>query len=239
MKSFIALLAILSLGLAAHPTLAFEGGDILLRVGFITVNPSDEDSDTLTLNGAKLPGTEVDKVEKDTQVGFTAAYLFTSYFGLELLAATPFTHDVKVKGLGALGIREVGDTKELPPTLSAVLYPMGFFKPASKFQPYVGLGLNYTMFWDEDASSELSKGLGQVTGVDENYNMDLDDSWGIAAQAGIDYLFTEHLLVNVALRWINIETDATFKGRETGTRVKADDVEINPWVYSISVGYRF
>ena len=239
MKSFIALLVTLLLGLAAHPTLAFEGGDILLRVGAITVDPSDEESDTLKLNGAKLPGTEVDKIDSDTQLGLTAAYLFTSYLGLELLAATPFTHDIKVEGLGALGIREVGDTKQLPPTLSALLYPMGFFKPEFKFQPYVGIGLNYTIFWDEDASSELSRGLGQVTGVDENYNMDIDNSWGIAAQAGIDYVFMDHFLLNGAVRWINIETDATFKGSKTGTRVEADDVEINPWVYSISVGYRF
>jgi outer membrane protein len=49
----------------------------------------------------------------------------------------------------------------------------------------------------------------------------------------------DHFLLNAALRWINIETDATFKGSKTGTRVEADDVEINPWVYSISVGYRF
>ena len=121
MKSFvfIALLAVLSLGLAAQAVLAYRVGDILLRVGATTVDPSDENSDTLKLNGEKLPGTEVDKIDSDTQLGLTGVYMFTNYFGLELIAATPFTHDIKVKGLGGLDIREVGDTKQLPPTLSA------------------------------------------------------------------------------------------------------------------------
>jgi outer membrane protein len=158
---FIALLAILSLGFAAQRALAFRGGDIIVRVGATTVDPTDVDSDTLTLNGEKLPGTEVDKIDKDTQLGLTGSYMFTDYFGLELLASTPFKHDIKVKGLGALDIREVGDTKLLPPTLSAQLYPVGFFKPDFKLQPYVGVGLNYTIFWDEDASSQLSNGIGK------------------------------------------------------------------------------
>jgi outer membrane protein W len=54
--------------------------------------------------------------------------------------------------------------------------PTGFIKPESKIQPYVGIGLNYTIFWDEDANSELRRGLGQVTGVGEDYHMDLDNS---------------------------------------------------------------
>ncbi len=103
----------------------------------------------------------------------------------------------------------------------------------------MGVGLNYTIFWDEDASTQLRKGLGKVTSVDENYNFDLDNYWGIASQAGLDFVFFKNFLLNVGVWWINIETDATFKGRETGTKVKADDVENNPWVYTIGLGYRF
>ncbi len=131
----IAFSAILALGLTAQSALAYRGGDIIVRVGATTIDPTDVESDTLTLNGEKLPGTEVDKIDKDTQLGLTGVYMFTDYLGLELLAATPFKHDIKVKGLGALGIREVGNTKLLPPTLSAQLYPVGFFKPDFKLQP--------------------------------------------------------------------------------------------------------
>lgn len=59
MKIFIfaVLLAFISPGLAIQPVLAFRGGDILLRIGPTTVDPTDVESDTLTLNGGKLPGT--------------------------------------------------------------------------------------------------------------------------------------------------------------------------------------
>ncbi len=100
-----------------------------MRVGATIIDLTDVESDTFTLNGEKLPGSEVDKIDKDTQLGLTGVYMFTDYLGLELLAATPFKHDIKVKGLGALGIREVGNTKLLPPTLSVQLYPVSFFKP--------------------------------------------------------------------------------------------------------------
>ena len=79
--------AFLVLGLAAQSALAYRGGDIIVRVGATTIDPTDVESDTLTLNGEKLPGTEVDKIDKDTQLGLTGVYMFTDYFGLELLAA--------------------------------------------------------------------------------------------------------------------------------------------------------
>ncbi len=237
--TFAVFTLILTVGLLAHSAFAYKAGDVIVRAGATTVDPSNEDSDTLTLNNAQLPGTKVNDIDRDTRLGLTGVYMFTDYFGLELLASTPFTHDIKVKGLESLGIRRVGDTQQLPPTLSAQLYPMGLVNPESRFQPYVGVGLNYTIFWNEDASSQLKRGLSAVTGVDESYRMELDDSIGIAGQVGFDYALTDHFIVNAGLWWINIETDAKFTGNTTGTRVRADDVKVNPWVYSIGVGYRF
>ncbi len=229
----------LVIGLCVQPGHAFEAGDIIVRAGPIRVDPSGVSSDTLTLNGADLPGTKVDSVDDDTQLGITGLYMFKSWFGLELLVATPFTHTIKVEGLEPLGIRRVGDTKQLPPTLSALFYPVGYANPQAKFQPYVGIGLNYTIFWDEDASGQLRDGLAKVTGVDEGYKMDLDNSWGLAGRAGIDYAITDNLLLQAGVWYINIETEATFTGRKTGTRVKAKGVDIDPWVYTFGVGYRF
>ncbi len=237
--TFAVFTLILTVGLFTHSAFAYKTGDVIVRAGATTVDPSGEDSDTLTLNNLQLPGTKVNDIDRDTRLGLTGVYMFTHYFGLELLASTPFTHAVKVKGLSPLGIRRVGDTKQLPPTLSAQLYPMGFINSESRFQPYVGVGFNYTVFWDEKASSQLKRGLSAVTGVEESYRMELDDSIGIAGQVGFDYALTDHFIVNAGLWWINIETDAKFTGNTTGTRVRADDVKVNPWVYSIGVGYRF
>ena len=227
------------LGICLQPALAFEAGDIIVRIGPTMVDPNGVTSETITLNGNRLPGAKVNKVDANTQLGVTGVYMFKSWFGLELLAATPFNHTIKVNGLEGLGIRRVGKTKQLPPTLSALFYPLGFTNPKAKLQPYVGVGLNYTIFWKEEASGQLREGLAQVTGVDEGYDMDLDNSFGLAARAGIDFLITDNIMLQAGLWYIDIETEAEFEGRRTGTRVKAKSVEIDPWVYTIGVGYRF
>jgi outer membrane protein len=95
------------------------------------------------------------------------------------------------------------------------------------------LGINYTIFWDEDASSQLEDAFG------EKFSMDVDNTWGIAGRAGFDYMITDNILFNASVWYINMETEAKFKGKSSGTRIKAKSVDIDPWVYTIGVGYRF
>ena len=63
--------------------------------------------------------------------------------------------------------------------------------------------------------------------------LDLDDSFGLAAQAGFNYEFSDTMLLNFQLRWINIETDAELDGAPVET------VEIDPIVYGINFGWTF
>ncbi|WP_286934051.1 OmpW/AlkL family protein, partial [Pseudomonas sp. UBA6554] len=74
------------------------------------------------------------------------------------------------------------------PTLSVQYYPM---EPNSKFQPYAGVGINYTLFFDEDLTSERKQ-----QGFS---NLKLQDSVGIAGQLGMDYMITDNLLVNASV----------------------------------------
>ena len=64
-------------------------------------------------------------MSSDTQLGLNFAYMLTNHLGIELLAASPFEHDVKLKGT-ALGAAngKLGTLKHLPPTLSLVYYPL-------------------------------------------------------------------------------------------------------------------
>ena len=210
---------------------ARAAGDIIVRVGAATVDPSGVDSDELTLDGATLAGTEVNDIDSNTQVGLTITWMVTDKIGLDLLAATPFDHDIRSDGLEGFGINKVGSTNHLPPTLSIQYHFMG--GSDSRFQPFVGLGVNYTTFFDEEASNELENGLG------EDYDLDLEDSWGFAAQAGVDYFITDNIALNATVWRIDIETDATLKGETTGTKIEADNVDINPWVYMVGIGYKF
>lgn len=215
--------------------IAHEKGDILVRAGVVTVVPADDSGAVSGLpDGVNNAGVDV---ENDSQLSLTGVYMLRDKIGLELLAATPFTHDIV--GQGALSGVSVGETSHLPPTLSLQYY---FGGKGSRFQPYVGLGLNYTMFFSEETDGELLKtlntlptiaGLGGVKSVD----MELDDSIGLAAQAGMDVQLKDNWYLNAAVWYIDIGTTATLK-TDLGT-VHEVDVDIDPWVFNVALAYKF
>ena len=215
--------ALLAASVTAH---AHQAGDIIVRAGAVTVDPR-EDSSGIALGAADLGGKAT--LDSDTQLGLNFAYMLTDNVGLELLAATPFSHDVDVAGspagLDALN-GNLGSIKHLPPTLSAVWYPL---QSNSAFQPYVGAGVNFTWFFDESVSSE-AKG--------KNFRgLDLDNSWGLAAQIGADYMLTDRVMLNGQIRYIDIDTSGTTHLDGVG-RLKVD-VDVDPMVYMVGLGYKF
>ena len=223
------LTAALIVGLAGTATSvqAYQAGDKILRLGAVTVAPN-EDSDNIILPTS--PPTVLDgvSVSDDTQLGIIGAYMVSDNFGIELLAATPFEHDIGVKGVGI----DAGTVKQLPPTLMAQWYPRGY---QSGWQPYVGVGVNYTIFFDENVDGELEDALGTIIGASK-VDLDLENSFGLAAQAGIDFPLTDSWALNVGVWYIDIGTKANIK-TDVGT-VKFD-VDIDPWVYNIGIAYKF
>lgn len=196
----------LAMGSVSFSAQAIQAGDMFGRLTLTSVMPND-DADPFS----NVP-TETPEVDDSTRPGATFVYMYTDNIGFEVLAALPFKHDISTDGLGV-----IGETKHLPPTFSVQYY----FNPQSKVRPFVGLGLNYTTFF----SSKTIDGLGG--------DLDLDDSFGLAAQVGIDYDLDEKWFLTADVRYINIETTAT--NSVAGTT----DVEINPTVVSVGVGYKF
>ena len=180
---------------------AYEKGDWLLRVGVGNVDPKSN-------NG------EVASVDSGTALVFNGTYFFTPNVGFEVLAASPFSHDIKLAADGT----KVGEVKHLPPTFSLQYH----FDTGGAFKPYVGAGLNYTLFFDEKTTGPLS-GL----------SLKLDDSVGFAAQLGADFDLSDRMFVNFDVRWIDINTDAKLDG------VAVEEVEIDPLVYSLTLGWSF
>ena len=152
---------------------AFEAGDFVLRAGAVHVAP-DDSSDSITVGGAPLLGAGVDSkvsVDTNTQLGLRATYMVTNHLGLGVLGATPFKHNIN--GGGDLpGDLKLGETKHLPPTLTLQYFPMA---SSSAFQPYAGVGVNYTVFFEEKTSSNLDAALNVASS-----ELELDDSVGVA-----------------------------------------------------------
>ncbi len=226
-KLAVAIAAAIAAG-GAMTAQAHEAGDIIVRAGIINVDPSgDSDSIVLPTEPATvLPG-GVD-VDDDTQLSIIGTYMVTDVWGVELLAATPFEHDITQPDLGI----DAGSTKHLPPTLSLQYYPRG---GKAGWQPYVGIGVNYTYFFDEDVDPALGEALGAVLGA-SSAKLDLDDSIGLAGQAGVDIPLNDNWMLNAGVWYIDIGTTADVV---TDVGTVSFDVDIDPWVYNIGIAYKF
>lgn len=199
------LCAALALGSLATPVLAQSAGDWTVGVGVHQVNPKSD-------NGS-LAGNTLDvSVGSDVKPTITAEYFFSDHLGIEVLASWQFEHDISINGVG-----KVGSTKHLPPTVS-LQYHFG----QGNIRPFIGAGVNFTLFSNE-----------QTSGVLAGNDLELDDSWGLAAHAGIDFKVGERGAIRLDARWIDIDTDVKLNGADIGT------VEIDPLVYGIAYVYSF
>ncbi len=141
-------------------------------------------------------------------------YFASENISFELILATT-EHDVSANVTG-LGNVDLGSVWVLPPTLTAQYR----FNPQSQFQPYVGVGINYTIFYGEDEPAGI--------------NMSYDDSFGFALQGGVDIMIDEHWLFNIDVKKIWLSTDVNVNaGLVTG------NVDLDPWVVGVGFGYRY
>ncbi len=205
-KSAVA--AALAAGLLAGTAQAYEAGNWLFRIGAYGVFPESDNMTNVLGTGATL------NVDDGYSLGFNFTYMINPNIGIELLLALPFNHDITLSG----GAGKVAETDQLPPTLSIQYH----FMPENSVRPYVGIGLNYTTFFNTDTKGAL-----------EGTSLKLDNSWGVAGQFGIDIDVAPNWFVNADIRYIGISTDATLDGKGIGT------VDINPWVVGLTVGTRF
>jgi outer membrane protein len=190
-----------------------ETGDWIVRAGASIVAP-ESNNGTLYLDrvlGPEAPAADLE-VDNGTSFTFTVSYFLTSHVAVELLAAYPFTHDFTLQ---APGLKIDGKVDHLPPTLSVQYhYPVG-----ENFIPYVGVGVNRTYFFNADVNAPV--------------DVNIDDSTGLAGQIGLDIMVNKKWLVNAEVRYIDISSNVDIN------KVNVGNVDINPWLYGLNVGYRF
>jgi outer membrane protein len=205
----IALVALVVLA----PTLA-NAGDWKLRGRIIDVAPTDE-SEAVDDAGGTIEADSATTVEVDV------TYMFSEKWGLEVIAAMP-SHDVVGKGGDANGFT-YGTADLIPPCFTAQ-----YFFGKGNLRPYIGAGLNYTFFSFDESQAVKDLGL----------EIDLDDSIGYVANAGIDWnLGKGNWLLNFDVKYVDLSTDATLKSG--GVEIGKIDVGITPWILGVGVGYKF
>ena len=213
--------ALLGASAAAH---ALDKGDVLLRVRAIDVIPNDSSTEVTAAGGAAVPGSEVG-VNSAASVEADISFMFSSHIGLELIAATT-SHTVTDNGVvvNALGLSGdvIGVTGVLPPTLTLQYH----FRPEADIRPYIGAGINYTVFYKE------SSGINGIA-------LKIDNSAGAAAQVGLDWSIDKRWFANLDLKYIDMSTTATLFNAATGAAAYTADVKINPWVLGLGIGTTF
>lgn len=207
-----------AIALAAAPAVAQDAaprgkqaGDFMIGFGVIGVLPRDSGNVDL------IGGTPSASFAVTPQLDFT--YFFTPNIAVNLIAATS-RHELEVTG-SALGTVDLGRVWALPPTLTLQYHPL----PASRYSPYVGVGVNYTMFYGEGGSRTAPV-----------LDVDVRNAFGAALNAGIDIELAPNWLLNFDVKWIYLRPDVQV---DTSVGRIGANANLDPWIFGASVRYRF
>lgn len=137
------------------------------------------------------------------------SYFFTKNLAAELVLTYPQKIDVMA------GDTKLGSVDALPPSLMMQYHFTNF----GAFKPYVGAGVNFTIFTERTVTGDIK--------VDDN-------SFGLAGQLGFDYFLTKNVALNFDVKYIQMSTDV--KSDSLG---KLGKLDLNPITAGVGVGYRF
>ena len=159
----------------------------------------------------------------DATIGSATTALFTyereiaPNMGIELVLGVPPT--VKAQASGTVPfLGEVLSAKNVAPT---VLVNYHFGAPGAMLRPYLGVGINYTRF----------------TGASTPYGwrVSLSDSWGLAAQAGVDMALNKQWGLFASVGAAQVKSDLV----AVGASVLRSSIDFRPITYAAGVAYRF
>ena len=228
----------------------------MVRVRVVGVVPRDSGSlhipdPTLnaTLAGAGLstvnpvPGNPL-AVSKTVIPEIDISYFFTPNIALELiLGVTPH----KVTGQGLLAGLDVAQTWLLPPTLTLQYHFTNF----GAFKPYIGGGVNYTIFFNTTGSNipavvPLTAPIGVPLTVT---SLHVKDSFAPVAQIGFDYMLTKNVGVNFDVKklWLRPQWNGSIAVGDAAAApalfptpfAMNGKVNLDPWLVGGGVTYKF
>jgi len=212
-----AALVLLPLAAEAAEPVRKEAGDIMVRlrgIGFMPDESGAANDGTVAIGGsASVDDTAIPELD--------ITYFFTRNIAAELVLATT-RHSIGVTG-STLGDVDLGEVSLLPPILTLQYH----FDPIGRFFPYVGAGINYTIFFNADRG----RGGGGVAINDIDYS----NSIGYAFQVGMDVHIRDRWYANIDVKKVFVDTDINVNNGA----VRANGTDLDPWVVGVGVGYRF
>ncbi|HMN72193.1 MAG TPA: OmpW family outer membrane protein [Rhodoblastus sp.] len=183
-------------------------------------------------SGAKVSTTVIPELD--------VSYYFTKNIAIEAICCLS-KHSVT--GTGVLAGLNVGSTWVFPPTVLLQYHFTNF----GAFQPYIGVGVNFTAYFGAKGGNQFSPFFTPVGLVGSNAvtNLSVGSSWGVAGQVGFDYMINQNWGVNVDLKRIMMQPTAyatvwnSAVSPVLGPIPVRAKVNIDPWVVSAGITYRF
>lgn len=205
MANKILVAALIAAGVLSSSVAQAQDGSFMVRVRAVDVLFDNGQKDGLD--------TVVGKIEADSRwiPELDLSYFFTKNIAAELVLTYPQTVDITANGA------QIGKIKALPPSLLVQYH----FTDLGPFKPYVGLGVNYTLFFSRDNI------LNGNASVDRS-------SVGLAGQVGFDYMFNKNWGLNVDVKYIQMSTDVNVVGLG-----RIGKLDLNPVTAGVGVSYRF
>jgi outer membrane protein len=204
-------LALAALGTTGTAAAGDYNGDFMVRIGGSVVAPDASGSVTQLGVGA-IAGSDAD-VSTEVIPSLTLTYFFHKNFAVELFCCFA-KHEADAKG-SISGLGEVADFWIFPPALTLQYH----FDSRGGFKPYVGAGIQYIHFFNEDSR------YGSV---------DIDSAVGFTLQAGVDVELGRGWYLNADVKKTWLDTEVHW--RDADLRA---DVDVDPWIFSANIGYRF
>jgi len=224
MKKALLFAGAAAIAMIGTPALADnEAGDIQLKLVATGVLP-DGEIDEVNVDLVGLPAGTDTKASDNYVPTIAAEYFFTENFSIETIAGTT-QHDVDTVSGFPRGTELVSDALLLPATVTAKAH-----FDAGGIKPYVGVGAAYFIWLSVDPGAAVIP-----LGVTDT---DLTDEFGFVVQAGVDVpvgdggfgvtLDAKRYFIGTTAQW--------FAG---DTLVIETDHNLDPWVLSAGVSYRF
>ena len=216
---------------ATMPVMAIEQGDILVNTRLLNIAPDVSDNQVMA-SGSPLAAPAGIDVDDAYSLGVDITYMVTNNFGVELMLNTTSNHDIQ--GTGNLAGVKVGEITVLPPSLIAVWH----FMPKNNIRPYIGAGLNYTLFFSGDTTGQFTSTMDSVLGGGvTSTDVSVDDKLSLIFQAGVDIDINSDWYISFDAKYIDMDTTATVE--VNGVDAARIDFDLNPLILGFGVGMRF
>ncbi|HEM7874444.1 TPA: OmpW family protein [Burkholderia contaminans] len=219
---------------------AQTAGSITTSVGWLHIAPQG-DATPLTVQSVggvtvnqQMTGTGAHASSTDT-MGITTEYYVTDNLGVAILLGMPLK--VNLIGDGTLQkYGTLGTTRPMPPAIELRYH---LFAAASKFRPYLGIGVNYTWFTQVRATN--SQFISDSFGPGGSARATLSASWNPVFEIGANYALTKHWSVGTSVNYMPVKTHLTLYGQTaTGTPVvSTSTLRLNPLSVFLNVAYTF